>query len=257
MELSGGGSGPFVFNGVVIVLRLAIQVVVLYLVARAAFGVSSSVPGVLRCLFEGSAAADETGVRGSAASFWSVARPVSADAKNGGCGGLWHRWSGARRMLAGSGSLFVWAVLGWFQFGLYFWATRYVETAVSATLYELWLIIMVVVLAKTAVSSSGREGAAEPDRGRRRLERRELLWMLVALAGVVLVVLSQHGSSGGSGEVGWAGRGLGIVLSLGSAGSAAALGIAGFVLGERLHDRYRLNVGASQGDAAGRRTAGV
>ena len=235
MELSGGGSGPFVFNGVVIVLRLVIQIVVLYLVARAAFGVSSSVPGVLRCLFLGVC-------RGGWGRCSGVCGELLERCRGdvGWCGerGVWRSVAPLVRCAAdvgGSGSLFVWAVLGWFQFGLYFWATRYVETAVSATLYELWMIIMVVALAKTAVSGSGREGAAGPGGVRRRLERRELLWMSVALAGVVLVVLSQHGSSGGSGGVGWAGRGLGIVLSLGSAGSAAALGIAGFVLGAYIH----------------------
>ena len=138
---------------------------------------------------------------------------------------------------------YLWAIFGWFQFALYIFATKYVEVAIAAAIYELWLIAMVVVLAKTSPKRTTDNPAS---RRVRALDHRKLLLIGAAFIGLCLVILGQSDTSISSVRSFLGAQSIGILLALTAAGAAAALGVVGFVSGDRLYNHYHTRVGATQ-----------
>ena len=75
-----------------------------------------------------------------------------------------------------------WLTIARFDYALFILSTRQLDTAVSTTIFEIWPIVMVLVLAKVSTSSI-RE---------RRISIRKQVLMLLAFVGLAIVILSQN-----------------------------------------------------------------
>ena len=77
----------------------------------------------------------------------------------------------------------VWMVIASLNYALFFWSTRYIDVAVSATIYELWPLALVLTLARY---DDPRVRSA-----RREINIKKKVLMGVAFLGLILVILGQ------------------------------------------------------------------
>lgn len=239
IELTSDSSNPFFFNSIAIASTVVVQFIFLRATVTPAFGGSHTISTVLSQI-SGMPRGDAKA--GIANVIRSLARVLFGPATRVSPSESYHSSTFLKRSSAAIRLPFLWAVFGWFQFGLYIWATRYVEVAVSAVIYELWVIVMVLVLAKVSVTSADKGSQSnESDNSSteyRRLDYRRLLLMAAAFVGLALVILGQSDTSLSAFQSFLGNQSIGIVLALLSAGATAALGVAGFVSGDRLYDYY-------------------
>ena len=136
IELTSDRSNPFFFNSIAIAFTVIVQFVFLRGTVKAAFGDSHTISTVLSrvsALLGGGTKA------GSANTIRSLAKVISSPAtriappQGEHPPTFWGKLNAVLRLP------FVWAVFGWLQFGLYVWATRYVEVAVSAAIYGVYI----------------------------------------------------------------------------------------------------------------------
>ena len=102
--------------------------------------------------------------------------------------------------------------------------------------------MMVLVLAKVSASNASNgplsSDCRSPSMEHRQMSYRKLLLMAAAFVGLALVVLGQSDTSLSPFRAFPGNHSFGIVLALLSACATAALGVAGFVFGDRLCDHY-------------------
>ena len=151
----------------------------------------------------------------------------------------------AGRLIRKPSSMFgwplVWLVIGQLQFAMFVWSTRFVDTAISVALIQLWPFLFILMMA----GQSARVGRTRPSLGYRRLTGEKTAILLFVLAGFVFVVFSQ--TQQGSGFLsGLEGREfIGILLALVGSLLVATQVWASLRLGddllERLHSRSQLD----------------
>ena len=121
----------------------------------------------------------------------------------------------------------VWMVTASTNYALFFWSTRYVDVAVSAALYELWPLALVVTLARCDYPRAGS--------ARREITLQKKALMVVAFFGLVLVILGQSGVTAGALSE-FLPLGLfGALIALLSAALAGAYPALSIVYGDALH----------------------
>ena len=134
---------------------------------------------------------------------------------------------------------FLWAMVGSFDYALFVWATKYVETAIATTAYEMWpLMLMSAVAAHQRRDRLFRneDSAAST----KIITKGQLLLGGVAAVGLAVAMLSQHS---GTGSQAWLSAGSVFGMSLGLAsGAVSALSVAasiayGKILFYRLAER--------------------
>ena len=134
---------------------------------------------------------------------------------------------------------FLWAMFGSFDYALFVWATKYVETAIATTAYEMWpLMLMSAVAAHQRRDRlfRGEDSAASA----KIITRGQLLLGGVAAVGLAVAMLSQHSGTGSQARLS-AGSVFGVSLGLAS-GAVSALSVAssiayGKILFYRLAER--------------------
>ena len=141
---------------------------------------------------------------------------------------------------------FLWAMFGSFDYALFVWATKHVETAIATTAYEMWpLMLMSAVAAHQRRDRLFRgEGSAA---SAKIITRGQMLLGGVAAVGLTVAMLSQHSGTGSQALLSAAGV-FGVLLGLAS-GAVSALSVAssiayGKILFYRLAERQ-------PGDASG------
>ena len=140
----------------------------------------------------------------------------------------------------------LWAMVGSFDYALFVWATKYVETAIATTAYEMWpLMLMSAVAAHQRRDRLFRneDSAAST----KIITKGQLLLGGVAAVGLAVAMLSQHSGTGSQARLS-AGTVFGVLLGLAS-GAVSALSVAssiayGKILFYRLAERQ-------PGDAGG------
>lgn len=240
IELTGDTANPLLFNAIAIAWTVVVQLFFLRVTASSAFGTGHTISTVSAQLAGLSSASTGRGTRQTIKALFMIFTGPATMARihDGDVSSV------SRSKLAKVIRLpFLWAVVGWFQFGLYVWATRYVEVAIAAAVYELWLIMMVMFLMRQRRKDAERDAWHRNDLGQRAmrnigLDRQKLLLMVAAFVGIALVILGQSDTSISSVRSFLGNRGIGVLLAFASAGAASALGIAGFLSGERLYAYY-------------------
>ena len=89
----------------------------------------------------------------------------------------------------------VWALIGSLEYGLFVWSTQYVETAVAATVYELWPLFLVFGIERYESYDAQYRNAPTPSEDRNRTiiwEHRVL--MILAAVGLAFMWASQNPS---------------------------------------------------------------
>ena len=131
-----------------------------------------------------------------------------------------------------------WMVVSLFDYALFAWSTSRVDTAVSSTIFELWPLFMVYILARY-----------EPDTSKRGISRQKVVLTTFAPVGLVFVILGQAGDWRSLTASGW-----GVGLALLAAVGGGIFPAANILLGEQL-DRSYSDAGDSgsggDGDPAG------
>ena len=130
-------------------------------------------------------------------------------------------------------------VIASLNYALFFWSTRYIDVAVSATIYELWPLALVLTLARY---DDPRVRSA-----RREINIKKKVLMGVAFLGLVLVILGQ---SDVTAEALHAFLSLGIfgaVIALLSAVLAGVYPALSIVYGDALHYEYLSNRSTDDG----------
>ena len=123
----------------------------------------------------------------------------------------------------------VWVLVARFQFAFYAWSTRFIDVAVTATVFELWPVVMVIVL-----SIFGTVEARK-----RSISRNTLVLMCGAFVGLAFVILGQSNTSSESIRSFFSVGGVGLILALAAAICSALSPAAGILLGDRLIARFR------------------
>ena len=134
----------------------------------------------------------------------------------------------------------VWMVVASLNYALFFWSTHYIDVAVSATIYELWPLALVLTLARY---DDPRVRSA-----RREINVKKRVLMSIAFFGLILVILGQSDVTT---------EALSAFLSLGIFGALVALLAAvlagmypalSIVYGDALHYEYIVNRSTDDGE---------
>ena len=123
----------------------------------------------------------------------------------------------------------VWVLVARFQFAFYAWSTRYIDVAVTATVFELWPVVMVIILSFFGTVETRR----------RSISRNKLVLMCGAFVGLAFVILGQSNTSSESIRSFFSVGGVGLILALAAAICSALSPAAGIILGDRLSIRFR------------------
>ena len=151
----------------------------------------------------------------------------------------------AGRLIRKPSSMFgwplVWLAVGQLQFAMFVWSTRFVDTAISVALIQLWPFLFILMM----TGQSARVGGTRPSLEYRRLTGEKTTILLFVLVGFVFVALSQT-QRGTNLLSGLAGREfIGILLALVGALLVATQVWASLRLGddllERLHSRSQVD----------------
>lgn len=123
-----------------------------------------------------------------------------------------------------------WLIISSLNYALFVWSARYVDIAISATIYELWPLAMVLTLARF---DDPRVRAA-----RRQINLKKKVLMCVAFLGLTLVVLGQSGVTSEALRVFLSLGIAGVVIALLSAVLAGVYPAMSIIYGDALHYEY-------------------
>lgn len=113
-----------------------------------------------------------------------INKPTHVDALSGSAiGHIMDRIFRPQRTIPWLAFPLVWLTVTRLDYAFFVFSARYIETAVSTTLFEIWPIVMVIVLARVSVPSV--------DTPVRRISRRKRVLMLVGFGGLAIVILTQ------------------------------------------------------------------
>ena len=125
----------------------------------------------------------------------------------------------------------VWTILSRSDYALYAWSTRYVEVAVSAAIFELWPLMMVIFVSLFSMH-------AKEQIHHKSMSRQHVFLMCAAFVGLALLVLGQSGVTLNAIQI-FASHGLiGILLAILAAAIAGSAPASAIFLGHVLQRGY-------------------
>lgn len=148
------------------------------------------------------------------------------------------------RLLLGVAALpLIWLVISRLEYAFFAWSALYVDTAITAALFRLWPLIMVLFLAGWAIRMrhKGQKGGG----AEYRIAKRNILAMVAASAGALVVVLSAASPSpeSGGGADGWI---AGVALALVGAVLAGLSPAASLAFGDKVSRLLKTKPGAKK-----------
>ena len=130
----------------------------------------------------------------------------------------------------------IWLVLSRLEYAFFAWSADYIDAAVTATLFRLWPLLMIFILARYGTQLRSLQLSGEATKY--HITGYKTFLMSLTLVGAVFVIMSQ--SDGPSILAGVRSTaGLGIVLALVGAAFAGISPAASLIFGDQLHRIYQ------------------
>ena len=214
IELTATGSNPFYFNAFATVSQTATLLIFLQFFARRTFHGCRHMKDPVTSLVRGTASVT-AGKRVRWSRTWKtffVEGSRTYDPPSVGTSATVFRRAMFR--FGWVGLPLVWLSLSRLEYAFFAWSAGHVDSAVTASLFRLWPLLMVFVLAKYGTFLRTRKMSG--DAANYRISKRKSLLMSLTLVGATFVVLSQSEGSA-----------LSVFTDAGAAAGGVALALAG------------------------------